>query len=137
MRPEVVLIITLLLLVVAGERANYVLARKIAAKHDIEHLGICPAIMDGCPMAKYCPGKRSEPSGPSANASPVAVVAAAKTNPTVSGFSDTPDFMAHAREMDARKFRSADNTPAKKAENLMMQQDQAQRKMRAALLRGQ
>jgi hypothetical protein len=126
MQASVLVIIALLLVVAAGQRVNYVLSRKIAEHEGVAPSGIYSTLMDGCPMAS--------PSSPPASA--VAVPVSSEQKETTSGFSDAPDFMAHARKMDVVHGRGSAVSPAKKMESMMMDNDRAQRKLRATLVRG-
>lgn len=137
-----VILAVLLLIVVIEGRANYVQNRRIATKLGLEHPGICSVLMDGCPAVTMC--NRLKPQHPVVTHSPATGEGTTSSSPdvstsvagTTSGFSST-DPLAHAREMDARKLRIGSSiTPAKKIETMMMETDKAQRKMRAALMRG-
>lgn len=128
MQTSVIVIIALLLVVVAGSRATYVQGRNISLKMGLDNPGFCSNIMDGCPMASYCPGAKSAVPPPTVVSAPVLAPATAAV--AMSGFSGT-DFLSHAREMDARKLRTGSpSSPARKMENLMMNNDHAQRKVR-------
>lgn len=107
------IIATLLLLVLLHQHVQFRLLQNVADKLGLPkqtHLGLL--------------------KGPKAPAK-VLVVESQPPAATTSAFSDSADFMAHARNMDARV-----GSPAAKTEAVMMNNDRAQRKLRSALVRG-
>ena len=116
------IIISLLVLILAVERMNYVAHRNAAEHSKMPWLGAKRLLTDGCPWF--------EPATPT----PTPIIAestAPKMDAATSGFET--DFMAHARAMDARK-KGVHNSPAKKMEGIMASNDQAQRKLRSTLI---
>lgn len=106
---------TLLVLILLHGHAQMQLTRSIANKLGLPHRSHLQLLTDSKHQTVVI-----EPA-------PVGAAAA-----TTSAFaSGPPDFMAHARSMDARV-----NSPAAKTEALLMNNDRAQRKLRAALVKG-
>jgi hypothetical protein len=120
-------IIGLLLLIVAGERMNFVAHRKMAEHNNMPWPGAKQLFTDGCPWFS--------PSVPPPAMTPTAIgvptQSAAPPPVAMSGFAN--DFMAHARVMDARR-QGVPNSPAKKMEGIMTSNDHAQRKLRSKLI---
>lgn len=136
---HVILVVMLIIVVIEG-RANYVQNRRIADKLGLEHPGVCSILMNGHPATTIC--GRFKPKSAVVIPLPTNLTSSAQNGAAPmesemkSGFSST-DPLSHAREMDARKLRiGSSSTPAKKIENMMMETDKAQRKMRASLMRG-
>lgn len=107
------IIVTLLLLVLLHQHIQFRLLQNIAEKLGLPPMGHLDLLMG----PKSAAPEPVEPAPPAATTSPFA--------------SGPADFMAHARRMDARTA-----SPAAKTESLMMNNDRAQRKLRAALVRG-
>lgn len=108
-------IIVLLIVILAHQHMQMRLIRSVGTK-----LGVA----DQSPMELLF-GPKKMP------AEVVALPDVPATNSTTSGFTAPLDFMAHARKMDQRT-----GTPASKTEALIMNNDRAQRKLRAALVKG-